>query len=201
MEHARECANICQACRPDADVIHISIVNHTKREVRPRSPQSVVLPKTDNCWRITVSTVAAYNVGSSWDPLEGVVSTVARTGVSVSVRLEKVTDELRRIQELLTSEAEVDGSILTDFRDAVNRVRNTAWAVEQFANSKLTETDPTTVLSVLAGERIRVAYQLCSLIEGDLANPDIQFQKGQLLQLREIAKSLEKKLDETVENR
>ena len=129
------------------------------------------------------------------------MSTVARTGVSISVRLEKVTDELRRIQELLTSEAEVDGSILTDFRDAVNRVRNTAWAVEQFANSKLTETDPTTVLSVLAGERIRVAYQLCKLIEGDLTNTDIQFQKGQLLQLREITKALEQKLDETVENR
>ena len=129
------------------------------------------------------------------------MSAVARTGVSISVRLEKVTDELRRIQELLTSEAEVDGSILTDFRDAVNRVRNTAWAVEQFANSKLTETDPTTVLSVLAGERIRVAYQLCKLIEGDLTNTDIQFQKGQLLQLREITKALEQKLDETVENR
>ena len=129
------------------------------------------------------------------------MSTVARGSVSISVRLEKVTDELRKIQELLTSEAEVDGSILTDFRDAVNRVRNTAWAVEQFANSKLTETDPTTVLSVLAGERIRVAYQICKLIEGDLANTEIQFQKGQLLQLREIAKALEQKLDETVDNR
>ena len=129
------------------------------------------------------------------------MSTVARSSVSISVRLEKVTDELRKIQELLTSEAEVDSSILTDFRDAVNRVRNTAWAVEQFANSKLTETDPTTVLSVLAGERIRVAYQICQLIEGDLANSDIQFQKGQLLQMREIAKSLEKKLAEAVENR
>ncbi len=129
------------------------------------------------------------------------MSTVARGSVSISVRLEKVTDELRKIQELLTSEAEVDGSILTDFRDAVNRVRNTAWAVEQFANSKLTETDPTTVLSVLAGERIRVANQICKLIEGDLANTEIQFQKGQLLQLREIAKALEQKLDETIDNR
>ena len=91
-------------------------------------------------------------------------------------------------------EKDVDPSILTDFRDAVNRVRNTAWAVEQYANSKHTETDPQTVLSVLAGERIRVAYQLCKLIQSDLANQDIQFQKGQLLQFRDASQELERQL-------
>ncbi len=123
------------------------------------------------------------------------------TGASVSVRLENVTDELRQIHELLASESDVDSRILTDFRDAVNRVRNTAWAVEQFANSKQMETDPQTVLTVLAGERIRVAYQLCRLIQGDLANPDIQFQKGQLLQFRDAALELENQLNALVDGK
>ena len=111
---------------------------------------------------------------------------------SISVRLEKVTEELRQIQDRLAMEREVDPRVFTDFRDAVNRVRNTAWAVEQFANSKETETDPQSVLTLLAGERIRVAYQLCRLLQGDLSNPDIQFQKGQLLQLSEAAVEVQK---------
>ena len=113
------------------------------------------------------------------------MSSASDSNESISVRLQKVTNELRQIQALLTSEEDVALPILTDFRDAVNRVRNTAWAVEQYANSKTTETDSKTVLSLLAGERIRVAYQLCKHIHVDLANREIQFQKGQLFQLRE----------------
>jgi hypothetical protein len=125
----------------------------------------------------------------------GAVSSTAATNGTVSIKLQSVTDQLRQIQDLLTLDKDVDPSILTDFRDAVNRVRNTAWAVEQFANSKTTETDPQTVLSVLAGERVRIAYQLCKLIESDLANPEIVFQKGQLLQLRDATTELGKQLD------
>jgi two-component sensor histidine kinase len=117
---------------------------------------------------------------------------------TISVRLERVTNELREIQELLKQEENVDPRILTDFRDAVNRVRNTAWAVEQYANSKTTETDPQTVVSVLAGERVRVAYQLCRLIQADLSTEGIQFQKGQLLRFRDVATELERQLGEAV---
>src|SRR3954463_16468675 len=86
---------------------------------------------------------------------------------TISVRLQHVTNELREIHESLTSSEEADPRILTDFRDALNRVRNTAWAVEQYANSKTSETDPKAVLSVLAGERVRVTFQLFKLVEGD----------------------------------
>lgn len=125
-------------------------------------------------------------------------STVSATP-SIAVRLQKVTNELRHIQELLTSEANVNPSILTDFRDAVNRVRNTAWAVEQYANSKSAETDPQAVVSVLAGERVRIAYQLCKLIQSDLATPGIRFQKGQLLQFRDAASELQNQLGAVTE--
>lgn len=111
------------------------------------------------------------------------------------MRLQNVASELRQIQELLKTQEAVDPSILTDFRDAVNRVRNTAWAVEQYANTKTTETDPDTVVSMLAGERVRVAYQLCKLIQSDLENPKIRFQKGQLLQFRDATSELEKQIE------
>jgi hypothetical protein len=50
----------------------------------------------------------------------------------------------------------------------------------------------------LAGERVRVAYQLCKLIQSDLASQEIQFQKGQLLQFHEAAEELARKLDKAV---
>ena len=99
---------------------------------------------------------------------------------------------------MLASEKEFDPRILTDFRDAVNRVRTTAWGLEQYANSRTTETDPKTVLTVLAGERVRAAYQLCKLVQGDLTNTETQFQKGQLLQLRDATQELARRLGEVV---
>jgi len=126
------------------------------------------------------------------------VSSSSGVNASISVRLQSVTNELRQIQDLLASEKEFDPRILTDLRDAVNRVRNTAWGLEQYANSRTTENDPKTVLTVLAGERVRVAYQLCKLVQADLANPETQFQKGQLLQLRDATQELARRLGEAV---
>jgi len=122
--------------------------------------------------------------------LEKTVSSSSGGNAPISVRLQHVTNELRQIQELLASEKELDPRILIDFRDAVNRVRNTAWGMEQYANSKTAETDPNAVLTVLAGERVRVTYQLCKHLQADLANPEVQFQRGRLLQLRDAIREL-----------
>ena len=103
-----------------------------------------------------------------------------------------------KIQDLLASEKELDPRILIDFRDAVNRVRNTAWGMEQYANSKTAETDPNTVLRTLAGERVRVAYQLCKHVQNDLANTEIQFQRSQLSRLRDATQELALRLGEVV---
>jgi hypothetical protein len=126
------------------------------------------------------------------------VSFISGSDASIATRLRNVTNELRQIEDLLTSEKDVDPLILTDFRDSVNRVRNTAWAVQQYAESKATEKDPRTVLALLGGERVRAAYQLCKLVQTDLANPEIHLQKGQLLQLYDATKQLVRQLGEVV---
>lgn len=117
-----------------------------------------------------------------------------RDSVSASVRLQNASSELREVEALLAS-AELDPRILSDFRDAVNRVRTTAWATQQYAESKDTERDPSTVLNLLAGERIRAAYQLCRAIGQDLEKPDLRFQPGQLLQLRTAVQELLQQLN------
>ena len=118
--------------------------------------------------------------------------------LDISATLQNVTNELRQIQVLLTSMRDIDSRILTDFRDAVNRVRNTAWAVEQYANVKVAEADPNTFLSLVAGERVRVVYQLCKLVQVDVADSTLKFQIGQLLQLRHVTRELTRQLDAVV---
>ena len=130
--------------------------------------------------------------------LEKTVSSSSGGNAPISVRLQNVTNELRQIQDSLASEKELDPRILIDFRDAVNRVRNTAWGMEQYANSKTAETDPNTVLTALAGERVRVVYQLCKHVQADLANTEIQFQKGRLFQLRDATQELASQLGKVV---
>ena len=112
-----------------------------------------------------------------------------KQGVSVSKRLKSVIRELRPLQKLLVSE-KVDPRILTDFRDALNRVRNTAWAAQQSAAARMYESSPVSVPSLLTSERVRAAYQLCCNIREDLHRDDVPFQRGQLSELYTVAARL-----------
>ncbi len=108
--------------------------------------------------------------------------------------LQRATEDLQHINNLLVSGADLDPGVLTDFRNAVNRVRTTAWGVQQYAATA--EKDPEPVLSILAAERVRVAYLMCKQVLEDLNNPDIRLQKGQLLRLQDVAKELGGRLDQ-----
>jgi hypothetical protein len=128
---------------------------------------------------------------------EGSVNPIADTATDTSERLKTTIEELAGIQSLLVS-GELDPRILADFRDAVNRVRNTAWAAYQYAELKITGKDWGTIVSLAAAERMRATYQLCQAIQEDLASTDVQLQAGQLIQLHEATKILTDKLDEVI---
>ena len=113
----------------------------------------------------------------------------------VSERLAVAIAELRALQEPLLT-AEVDPRVLADFRDALNRIRNTAWAAQQSANAPLFDQGAATVASYLTAERIRAAYQLCRSLHVDICRDDIEFQKGPLVELYGVAKTLVDELKE-----
>ena len=115
------------------------------------------------------------------------------THANVAERLQHVTNELRDIENLLIHE-KLDSAVLTDFRDAVNRVRTTAWAVQQYLDSSENKEQAPSVLSLLANERVRVTYRLCRLVDGDLANNE--FQSGPLVQLYLASRDLSQRLAE-----
>jgi len=117
------------------------------------------------------------------------VSTASPQVVTVSGRLKSAVEELRRVDRLLLG-GDLDPRILTDFRDALNRVRNTAWSAQQYLTRKDDQQDSNSVLSLLAGERIRATYQLCQALLSDLDSPDVRFQHGQLAELQTAIKKL-----------
>jgi hypothetical protein len=117
--------------------------------------------------------------------------------LDVRSRLEKGISELQGLHKLLLS-SEVDADVLADFRAALNRVRNTAWAAQQYIVGKENDQDSTSVRSFLAGERIRAAYQLCQALSDDLKRTDVEFQRGSLVQLREITNTLTEQLNDII---
>jgi len=123
------------------------------------------------------------------------VSNAVTPRANVSERLASAIAELSALQEPLISGV-VDARVLIDFRDALNRIRNTAWAAQQSANAPLFDQGATTVASYLTSERIRAAYQLCRSLHGDICRDDIEFQKGQLVELYGAAKTLVEELKE-----
>jgi hypothetical protein len=84
---------------------------------------------------------------------------------AVSMRFKSAIKELQGLHKLLGRD-DVDPRVLVDFRDALNRVRNTAWAAQQSAAHKLFDQGPTSMASLLPSERVRAAYQLCRSIRG-----------------------------------
>ncbi len=111
------------------------------------------------------------------------------SSAGVAQRVGHAIAELKALQEPLLA-GEVDPETLTDFRDALNRVRNTAWAAQQSAAAADSGEGTATVASFLALERIRAAYQLCRAIREDVRREEGLLQKGNLLELYGVAKEL-----------
>jgi len=173
--------------------------NYAEYQIAPR------LTNRKRCWRahfraITVGVVpsgVASQIAAHYHRVHdfgGSVSAASPQVVNVSGRLKNAVEELRRVDRLLLS-GELDPRILTDFRDALNRVRNTAWSAQQYLTLKDNQQDSNSVLSLLAGERIRAMYQLCRALVSDLDSADVRFQSGQLAELHAAIKKLADRME------
>lgn len=105
----------------------------------------------------------------------------------VNFQLKKTSAQLAKIEEAIKSGG-VDPRILRDFRDAVDYVRKTAWAVQEWQERQLKQHDPQTVLPLIISERIRRATQLSQAISADLAAHDVTHETSGL---REFFRAIE----------
>lgn len=90
----------------------------------------------------------------------------------MNFQLRKASAELVRIEQAIKAGG-VDPRILKDFRDAVDYVRKTAWAVQEWQERQLKKRDPQTVLPLITAERIRRTTQLSKAIITDLAAHEV----------------------------
>jgi len=67
----------------------------------------------------------------------------------------------------------MDPLVLREFRDAVDYVRKTAWALQELLERQAHERDIGTVRSLLTDERVRCATQLSKALTSDLASREV----------------------------
>jgi hypothetical protein len=90
----------------------------------------------------------------------------------VNFQLRKTSAQLAAIEDAIKAGG-VDPRILRDFRDAVDYVRKTAWAVQEWQERQLKQHDPQTVVPLIISERLRRATQLSKAISADLMAGDV----------------------------
>ena len=112
---------------------------------------------------------------------------------SVSERLKAATDELQKLEQLVVS-GDCSPRVLSEFRGAVDSMRQTAWAVQQWIELQRQNRDPYTVMGLLAEERVRRATQLARDLRIDLESLELSVETEGLDNLFQATKGLYERL-------
>jgi hypothetical protein len=112
---------------------------------------------------------------------------------SVSERLKATTDELQKLEQLVVS-GDCSPRVLAEFRGAVDSIRQTAWAVQQWTELQNQHRDPYTVLSILSEERVRRATQIAKDLTLDLESMELGLETDGLANLHHAVEGLHERL-------
>jgi len=83
---------------------------------------------------------------------------------------------------------------LQEFREAVDYVRKTAWAVNEWQERQFKHKDTSTVLSLLTSERIRRATQLTDAIAADVETHQLSSENPGVAALLQAIERLNRRL-------
>lgn len=112
---------------------------------------------------------------------------------SISERLKSSTDELQKLEQLVVS-GDCSPRVLVDFRAAVDSIRQTAWAVQQWTELQSQHRDPYTVLGILTEERVRRATQISLDLTMDLDSLEMGLETEGLEKLYRAVRGLHERL-------
>jgi hypothetical protein len=90
----------------------------------------------------------------------------------VTFRLKMATDDLLKLEKDIRSGG-MDARVLREFRDAIDYVRKTAWALQELQERQAQQRDTATVRSLLTEERVRRATQLSRALASDLDSLEV----------------------------
>lgn len=108
-------------------------------------------------------------------------------------RLQRVGNELLELDQAIRS-GDIDIRLLEGFRQAIDHVRETTWAVQQWIELRAQEKDAYGVLPRLTVERIRRATQLNNDLALDLDATEITMETEGIENLRQSVRGLYKRL-------
>ncbi len=112
---------------------------------------------------------------------------------SVSERLKAATDELQELEKLVVS-GDSSPRVLSEFRSAVDSIRQTAWAVQQWTELQGQHRDPYSVLGILSEERVRRATQIAKDLTIDLESLELGLETKGLANLFHAVEGLYERL-------
>ena len=112
---------------------------------------------------------------------------------SLSERLKAATDDLQELEQLVVS-GDSSPRILSEFRTAVDSIRQTSWAVQQWSELQRQHRDPYTVLGILSKERVRRATQIARDLRLDLESLELDLQTEGLADLFDAIEGLYERL-------
>ena len=98
--------------------------------------------------------------------------TPSETFWGVTFRLRTAIDDLLKLEKAIRSGG-MDPLVLREFRDAVDYVRKTAWALQELQERQAHQRDTATVRSLLTDERVRRATQLSKALASDLDSHEV----------------------------
>ena len=108
-------------------------------------------------------------------------------------RLEMATTYLKELDPMLRS-GEIDPRVLREFRKAVDYIRTTAWAIQQWIELKEKHKDPYSVLPILLSERIARARLITLDLSHDLDAAEVNIEEKGLVELYHSVEGLHERL-------
>jgi len=117
----------------------------------------------------------------------------AKPQKTVSERLRAATGDLQELERQVVS-GDCAPRVLSDFRTAVDNIRRTAWAVQQWIELQQQHRDPYTVLSILTKERVRRAAQIANDLTIDLESLELGLETEGLAELFKAIEGLYERL-------
>ena len=112
---------------------------------------------------------------------------------SLSERLTAATHELQELEKLVVS-ADFSPRVLSEFRSAIDNIRQTAWAVQQWIELKQQDRDPYPVLGILSVERVRRATQITKDLTIDLESMEVSLETEGMANLFHAIEALHERL-------
>jgi len=113
---------------------------------------------------------------------------------SITARLKVSTGELHELEELVKSGA-LDSRVLSEFREAVDHIRSTTWAVQKWIGlSDQSGGDPFSVLPIMSAERVKRATQICNDLSLDLQSVEVGIETPGIVDLSNAVDDLHRRL-------